>query len=359
MTEAGKNNTEHGHGATSLIATRQVIDDKLIRWIGIPLFGLGIPNLTGLFGNLGYGDLYYWLGYIYFVGLSWSIWMGNRWLLFQQRKHWDWFSNPVQKLLVLISANVFYTFPLTVAWISGWYYFAAMPVDWDAIYTVTLMNVICVIFVTHSYETVFLIREREGDALSLANNEKARALAELEALKNQVDPHFLFNSLNTLSHLIEDSPEKALKFNERLADVYRYILMSKGKNLVWLQEELTFLQNYIFLVQLRFGDSLILQQEFEEGHSNYLIPPIALQTLAENAIKHNEFDETKPMYLNLKKRGSDLYFSNPKYPRQTPVTSTRKGLINLSERFKLLVEKDIEIKDKPNKFHVKLPLVSA
>ncbi len=360
MTEEGQIHTEKGQATAKAPVIRQKIDDRLIRWIGIPCFGLIIPNLTGLFGELSFADLLYWLGYLYFIGLSFSIWMGNRWLLFQQRKHWNWFMQPIQKLLILVSANVFYTFPLTVAWLSGWYLFREVAIDWDAILAVTLMNVICVIFVTHAYETVFLIKEREGDALRLANNERARALAELEALKNQVDPHFMFNSLNTLSHLIEENPEKALQFNEKLADVYRYILMSKGRNLVWLQEELAFLKNYIFLLQLRFGDSLIMNNALpQSANSNFLIPPISLQMLAENAIKHNEFDNTHPMLLELSLHGSLLTFSNPKSPKKTSGSSTQKGLLNLGERFKLLTEKEIEIRSEGENFEVTLPLLSA
>lgn len=91
----------------------------------------------------------------------------------------------------------------------------------------TLTNVICVLFVTHVYETVFLIKERQSDQLTFEQLQRAKAQAELQALKTEIDPHFMFNSLNTLSHLIESDAEQALRFNDKLANVYRYILSSE------------------------------------------------------------------------------------------------------------------------------------
>jgi hypothetical protein len=197
--------TEPKHG----LRRARSLDDRLLRLIGIPFFGVAIPNFTGLFGPVGPDRAAYWLGYLYFIFIAFTIWQGNRWVLFRQREHHDWFSDPVRKLINLVAANVFYTAPATVLLLLGWFYFAGLPVDWIAVRVCTLVNVICVLFVTHIYETVFLIKERQSDALEYAQLERVRAQAELEALKSQIDPHFLFNSLNTLSFLIENDRRKA------------------------------------------------------------------------------------------------------------------------------------------------------
>jgi hypothetical protein len=158
------------------------LDDLLLRLIGIPFFGISIPNFTGLFGPLGPRDAWYWLGYLYFIAVAFAIWQGNRWLLFRQREHNDWFSHPVRKLILLVAANVFYTAPATVLLIWGWYRLAGLEEDWNIIRIVALVNVICVIFVTHIYETVFLIKERQGDLLEFEQLERAKVQAQLEAL---------------------------------------------------------------------------------------------------------------------------------------------------------------------------------
>ncbi|MEQ9414114.1 MAG: histidine kinase, partial [Cyclobacteriaceae bacterium] len=217
------------------------LDDNTFRRIGIPFFGLLIPNATGLFGTLTFTDLFYWLGYLYFISLAFLIWQGNRYLLFRTRKRFTWFDKPVEKLVLLLMNNIFYTAPLTIAWLCLWYIWAGFPkTDWSAIQMVVLINVICVLFVTHVYETVFLVKEKESETVKNEQLQRARAEAELTALKNQVDPHFMFNSLNTLSYLIKSDGEKALLFTENLAEVYRYILIQKDHTLVLLEDELEF-----------------------------------------------------------------------------------------------------------------------
>lgn len=336
------------------------INDLNIRLLFIPFFGIVIPNFTGLFGHITFSSPLYWIGYLYFILISFVIWHGNRYLLFKQREHYDWFQNPIRKLTVLVFANVFYTAPVTALMLLFWYHFAGFTgPDWNAIKLVTLMNVIAVIFITHVYETVFLIKERESDLLQFEKLERAKAEAELEALKSQIDPHFMFNSLNTLSYLIENDREKALEFNEHLSDVYRYILMNKDRELVQLKEEIEFLNSYFFLLQLRFGGAVELAMNGGGEGDRYLIPPISLQILLENAVKHNEVDENHPLKIVLQITDSAAIFSNPKRSRISGNHSPKTGLKTLNERYKLITGREIEIHSDETNFSVVLPILKT
>ncbi|MBO9634454.1 MAG: histidine kinase, partial [Chitinophagaceae bacterium] len=168
------------------------------------------------------------LSYLYTIGLSLLIWEGNRYLLFTLRSYFNWFNQPMRKVIVLILAASFFTIPVSVLLLITWYQlFQDGKVRWDVVTESTLIIMISVLFIVHVYETVFLVKESESEMVKNAQLEQAKAEAELEALRNQIDPHFIFNSLNTLSHLIEEKPQKARQFNDNLADVYRYILQSK------------------------------------------------------------------------------------------------------------------------------------
>ena len=330
------------------------IDDRAIRWVGIPAFGILIPNFTGLFGPYGVEDGWYWAGYIYVIFISWSIWHGNRWLLFRQRENMNWFSHPIRKLIMLVAANVFYTAPLTVVLITGWYWVSDIgPLDQGTVQLVTLANVICVIFVTHAYETVFLIRERQSDLLAFEQLERSKVEAELELLKSQIDPHFMFNSLNTLSYLIAHDQKRALLFNESLSDVYRYILMNKQKELVTLQEEIDFANSYFTLIRIRFGEAVQLHVEVGNGTSK-LLAPISLQLLLENAVKHNEFNENDPLHIRLALNNGWVEVSNNRRPRQV-LGSSQIGLKNLNERYQLLTGKQVVVERTNSEFIVRLP----
>ncbi len=341
------------------MATKATLDDRLLRAVGIPGFGISIPHLTGLFGPIGPRQAAYWAGLAWFVALAASIWHTNRWLLFKQREHVDWFRQPLQKILLLLVGVVFGTVPVTIVMLRAWYAFAGLLVSVPTIQMVTLINTICVVFVTHVYETVFLVKEREADLLEVAELGRAKAEAELEALKNQIDPHFLFNSLNTLAYLIDHDPAGAREFNERLARVYRYILSSRGRPLVLLAEELEFLDDYAALLGVRFGDALRIRREGEGRLDRLLLPPISLQVLLENAVKHNEFSRAEPLDVRLSIEDRAIVLENPKRPRRDPPPSAGVGLKNLAERCRLATGEAVVVKDGEDGFTVRLPLLAA
>jgi LytS/YehU family sensor histidine kinase len=178
-------------------------------------------------------------------------------------------------------------------------------------------------------------------------------------LHNELDPHFIFNSLNTLNHLIVTNPATAHLFNSRLAQVYKYVLLNKNKELVSLHKELEFIESYLFLLQVRYENKLLFESDTKESLTRtVLMPPCALQTVVENAIKHNEFTDENPLTIRLTMNGEYLKVSNNKRPKPYLVESTNIGLRNLSSRYMLLCNKNIIIENQESSFLVKLPLIS-
>ncbi|HSW06399.1 sensor histidine kinase [Aquabacterium sp.] len=337
-------------------------DDRPLMAVGIPAFGLTIPLFSGLLAldgpGITPGDARWWAGMAWFVGLAFCIWWGNRWLLFKQREHLDWFAQPLRKLLMLVAACTLYTAPLTVAWLALWYWGSGQAIDHTVVRIVALTNVICVIFVTHAYETVFLIRERESDALQLAQLERSRAQAELAALKAQIDPHFLFNGLNTLGHLVTHDPAHAREFCDCLAEVYRYVLTSGRREQVPLRDELVFVRQYFRLLELRFGgDAVQLQAPAIDAlPADALIVPLALQVLVENAVKHNAVSAETPLRVTITRHAEGLHVHNARRPRQGLADSAGVGLANLDERCKLVFGRGLVLLQNEAQFSVTVPM---
>ena len=332
------------------------LHDGGIRAVMVPVFGIAIPYLSGYFGHYGPRDGKYWIGLAWAVLISFTIWHGNRYLLLRQREHYDWFRHPFRKLIVLVFASVFYTAPCAVLMIRAWYAFAGMAPDWNGIRTATLASIVCVAFITHVYETVYLIRQRESDMVAVERLERARVQAELEALKAQVAPHFLFNSLNTLSWLIENNPSRAVAFNQNLAEVYRYILTARRREMVPLSEELEFLEQYCGLLTLRFEDSLAL--EFEDPGDRggrWFVPPLALQSLVENAVKHYEHSSQHPLHVRIGFADDAVTVANNTRRKAYSEDSAGLGLSMLDERCRLALGKGIRVLDDAGWFRVSVP----
>lgn len=333
------------------------IDDRWARRVGIPAFGLSIPHLTGLFGPIGPSQPAFWAGTLWFVLLAWAIWHGNRWLLFRQRERLDWVTRPVGKVAFMVVGCAGYTAPLTAGAIALWYRAADLPVDTDALRAVVLTNVICVLFVTHVYETMFLVKAREDDRLALAELERAQAESELAALRRQIDPHFLFNALNTLSWLVPRDPDGAQAYIRDLAEVYRYILANRERELVLLDDELAFVDACAQLLAVRFGDALRVEHTGLDGEGDrWLLPPISLQVLLENAVKHTAFSVREPLVVRLHRSDEHLVVENDVRPPRAAPDGAGLGLANLAERCRRIVGRELSV-SRDGTFRVGVPLV--
>lgn len=196
------------------------------------------------------------------------------------------------------------------------------------------------------------LRLQKQAATLQEENDKARYIA----LQNQLNPHFLFNSLNTLVAEIEYNPRNAIGFTKNLSNVYRYVLQCQDKPLVTLAEELEFVSSYMFLHEVRLGDCLRWRSDIPEEEQDCMLPPLTLQLLIENVIKHNSITPGRPMEVHLGLEGEALVISNPINPKKN-VDVSGVGLRNLANRYKLIVGKEISIVNTGNLFTVKVPLL--
>jgi sensor histidine kinase YesM len=339
--------------------TGENVNDIGFRLILIPLFGIAIPLVTRMVDHSSFPLWKIKLSYGYTIGIAFIVWEGNRYLLFTLRAYFNWFNKPIKKILALLFAITFYTIPVSALLLVGWFHlFEKGSVNWSVVTTSTLIIMICVVFITHVYETVFLVKQAESDQLKKEQLERAKAEAELEALKNQVDPHFIFNSLNTLSHLIEERPEKAKLFNDNLAEIYRYILQNKARDLVFLKEEIEFVEHYFALLRIRFEDAVQLQLKVDDMESEqFLIPPISLQVLVENGIKHNEFSDLNPLKIEIQFGHESLVVKNEIRKKVLRKPASGIGLKNLDERYQLITAKRMVVDENEHEFIVTLPVL--
>lgn len=188
--------------------------------------------------------------------------------------------------------------------------------------------------------------------------ERERNKYHLQALDNQLSPHFVFNNFSILADLIEVDPQRASSYLMNLTKVYRYALSHLDHDTVTLQEELEFMQHYLALLKQRFGGSIDVRIADDVSAHKGSLPPAALQILIENAIKHNEHTETCPLVINVTADDHHVFVSNNKQP-MTAADSVHLGQQNLVERYRLLTWKKVSISDTPDNYCVTIPLITT
>jgi sensor histidine kinase YesM len=340
--------------------SEQALNDRMVKLIGIPALGLLIPNLTGLINNNLYTYAELCACYTFFILIALLVWHGNLLLMYYVRKNYDWNQRQYHKIIVsLFLVNIVYSGVIAGFLLGVWKAFSHETYSNNGpLVNSTLVIIIAACFITNIYEIIFLNREREYNLSRVEQLNIAKAQAELEALKNQIDPHFIFNSLNTLSFLITRDPQSARLYNDTLAKVYRYILSNKEKDLVILREEIEFVSNYFYLLKIRFGDAISMIIEFTDLSSEeFLIPPISLQALVENAIKHNEFNDRLPLTINVSISSAYVIVKNLINPKNYSSPTSKIGLGNLENRYRLITKRNIIIENNFKSFTVKLPII--
>ncbi len=184
------------------------------------------------------------------------------------------------------------------------------------------------------------------------------ASAQFDALKNQLDPHFLFNSLNVLTSLIEENPIAATRFTTSLSKVYRYVLEQKNKELVTVEEELRFAKIYMSLIKMRFEDSIVFEVPEVLSNPEAKVVPLSLQLLLENAVKHNQVTPSNKLHIRIYESEGDLVIENNIQPKKVVKESSGVGLRNIRQRYHLLTDRPMRVEQNDKTFWVRIPLLT-
>jgi two-component sensor histidine kinase len=236
-----------------------------------------------------------------------------------------------------------------------------LTVDPPTVSQLVVMNVYGSIIFIPAYSVYFslhFLRNWRKSEVESARHQKESMRSRLETLKSHLDPHFLFNNLNILSSLIQTDKEKSQEFLHTFAEVYRMLLKTKSEDLIPLSEEIRFITSYCFLLEARFGDCLSFQIDVPENLQSRLIPPLTLQMLVENAIKHNQITEKKPLTVSITASGDVITVANSLNPKPQSSDKTEgSGLNNIRRRFDYFSDQPIRVDNSGSRFEVHLPLL--
>lgn len=276
-------------------------------------------------------------------------------------KYLLWDKSMFKKAVKFYFSNLFIV--LSTFYLGRWIYFLLW---FDGIVTlrdemvVLFLILLFTLFPTLIRLSVHLLKKWRFSLAEIERFKKENAEFRFDMLKNQVNPHFLFNSLNTLSGLVYQDADQASEYTRQMAKVYRYLLDNREKETVLLSEELQFLESFKYLLELRFSNRLIFKMDITLDVNNFLIAPISLQLLVENAVKHNIFSQKRQLSIEIFNEGSNyLVVQNNLQLKETPENSTQIGLKNIKNRYAYLTDKPVIITQSEDYFTVKIPLIQT
>jgi two-component sensor histidine kinase len=326
-----------------------------------PLVGIAVPNLAGMINHGAHSAAGLAVSYAWFILIAFLTWEGNLRLYLRFQDRTAWLTRPWHRVRLLIGLICLFTIPFTGMALWGWAAWTGDPsATWRSIAMAVITVIAAVTFITHVYETLFLVKEWGGDRERSEQLQRLNVEAELLALRSEVHPHTLFNNLNALSHLVEQRHPRASAFVAALAGSYRYLLKTGSKRLVPLADELALLDQFLSLVTIRYAEGLKVEVHVDaQSAARWCIPPVVLPELLENAVKHNEFTSDNPLQIEIRLEGDRLTIAHEQRPRRTTVSSTGVGLENLAQRFRLTTGVAARWGESGGRFVVTLPLVAT
>lgn len=327
---------------------------SLLRYLGVTLLVLLWICRSCFRDPAGYAST---IGFTFLLTVL--LFEGNGWL-----NHWvgqkvSWVEKPVLRTVLGVGITVLYTcllVTLVYMAIFIWGKGGSMADYKSALLNTLLISMVITLLVSLAlHARQFLFHWREA-ALRLEKLKNEQMNSRLASLKAQLNPHFLFNSLNALTALVYKDADQAAAFIKKLSEMYRYILDYVDEEVVSLEKELYCLDAYIFLLKIRHGDHL--EVVVEVGESDFFIPPLSLQMLMENATKHNVISHRRPLKVEVKVDGEVIRVRNNRQPKEVEVAKSGKGLANIRARYELLTDKSVEVITSDDLFEVSLPLLS-
>jgi two-component system, LytTR family, sensor kinase len=350
-------------------ATAPVVqfDDRLMRLIGIPLVGFLMPILF-FNATLQNGLVAYLPMWISSVAHTLVYWEGSRLIYLQTRRWYPAVAQTTRRLLWLAVLTLGFSVLFSLFGCYGlneilrWCFpnkTGNVPSLIEEYKATLIPLVICLAI----YECIFYFQQLRAALHEAEHLKQANLQSQLETLKNQVNPHFLFNSLNTLTALIPEDPDLAVRFVQKLAKVYRYILEIRELQTVSLADELSALRAYNFLLQIRFGDNLQIELHLPDNRLTDRVVPLSLQMLVENAVKHNVISTHKPLRIRVFVEHDRIIVQNNlqrkgQFNTDETDDSTGVGLQNIRNRYQLLAGQRVDVIVTTQQFAVSLPLLS-
>jgi hypothetical protein len=311
--------------------------------------------------------------YIYFIRpentfyytLSWLaavailLWIGNRAITKLLDRYFPWLAYGKKRFFTHLSLGVIYSLLLINAAYYG--FKTIFTEDPPILEQFIVANVIGIFLFIPSFSLYFSLQfltQWQKTELEMERFQKESMRSQLASLKNHLDPHFLFNNLNILSSLIDKDTDQSQRFLVRFAQVYRTLLLTKVEDLVTLQEEMDFIDAYIYLIKTRFENNINFDIQIEEDAYYSMLPPLTLQLVIENAVKHNIITEDRPLHISIAATETALTVTNSLYEKPEDLKSkSGTGLRNLRERYHYFCDDPIRFEKKTDTYEVNVPLL--
>jgi len=305
-----------------------------------------------------------WDKYLSTFIITTLLWFGNRYILILCRKKYPNFTEVRKRLFIQSLTMLVFTLAgnnlLHLILVKTLFVFPDIPIfTTDQLIGSNAAAILCVIMIIAIYESIYFMHELKESVEEKEMLKRESLQAQLNALRTQVNPHFLFNNLNTLSSLIPEDPKHAVDFVQQLSVVYRHILEVKEEKTILLKDEMNVLNAYTFLLKTRFGNNLEVNINIPEEKLQKKIVPLSLQILMENAIKHNIVSSDKPLFIDVFAENGSLVVSNNLQMKNQINESTGIGLDNIRNRYKMLGNEPVTVTESETNFTVSIPLIES
>ncbi len=333
-------------------------DDTKMVLVLIPFFAFFFPLMVFGLSPLD-NAFYFWTSYLISITHIVVYWYFERWIVLYVRKRYNSFKDYRKRIILQSIIVLFSTLILCLISETPELCFGGIPDAFNTTFFNKYMaSLIITTIIISIYEGVYAFQLFKKGLIKNEELQRKNTQAQLDALKNQVNPHFLFNSLNTLISVIPEDTKIAVKFAENLSSVYRYILEIRDKELITLQEELNCVYAYQYLLSIRFEKHIEFDfKDLEHIQGKYVVP-LSIQMLMENAIKHNIVSQAKPLTISIYLENDLLKVCNNLQEKTQNVESTGVGLKNIQQRYDLLANKKITVEKTDAVFCVCLPILN-